>query len=249
MKLSLAEPRLLVDSIGVISELVNDVKIKFDKDKIEIIAMDPANVAMIVFKLLSSAFTEYKVEKNAEIGVSLDSLKAVLRRAKQSDVLTIELDEEKSRLKIQLKSESTRTFNLALIDIDEKEQKVPDLKFPLRVETSTMVFDEAVQDMDVVAESVALIAEKSRFIVEAEGNLKDARAEILSDDETKIKLEGSGPLRSKYSIEYLKKIIKASKLANSVVLQFDKDYPLRVDYLVKDKLSLSVILAPRVSND
>jgi len=179
----------------------------------------------------------------------LDSLKAVLRRAKQSDVLTIELDEEKSRLKIQLKSESTRTFNLALIDIDEKEQKVPDLKFPLRVETSTMVFDEAVQDMDVVAESVALIAEKSRFIVEAEGNLKDARAEILSDDETKIKLEGSGPLRSKYSIEYLKKIIKASKLANSVVLQFDKDYPLRVDYLVKDKLSLSVILAPRVSND
>ena len=50
-------------------------------------------------------------------------------------------------------------------------------------------------------------------------------------------------------IEYLKKIIKGSKLSDKVVLQFDKDYPLKADYLVKDKLSLSVILAPRVSND
>jgi len=249
MKLSIAEPKLIVDSIGVISELVNDVRMRFDKDKIEIVAMDPANVAMVIFKLLSSAFTEYKVDKVEEIGVNLESLKSVLRRAKPSDVLTIELDKEKNRLKIQLKSESTRTFNLPLIDVEEKEQKIPNLTFPLVVETSTMVFDEAIQDMDVVAESVALVADKNRFIVEAEGNLKDARAEMISDEETKIKLEGAGPIRSKYSIEYLKKIIKASKLANNVTLRFNKDYPLKVDYLVKDKLSLSVILAPRVSEE
>ena len=47
----------------------------------------------------------------------------------------------------------------------------------------------------------------------------------------------------------MKKIIKGGKLAPRVSLQFNKDYPLRIDYLVKDKLSLSMILAPRVSND
>ena len=63
------------------------------------------------------------------------------------------------------------------------------------------------------------------------------------------RLCGNEEVRSKYSIEYLKKIIKGGKLAGSVKLQFSKDYPLRIDYIVKDKLSFAVVLAPRVAND
>ncbi|MEK6839462.1 MAG: hypothetical protein AABX72_00845, partial [Nanoarchaeota archaeon] len=88
MKLTLAEPRLLIDSIGIISELVNDVRLKLDTNGIELIAMDPANVALIMFKLLSSAFTEYQVDKPVEIGVNLENLKAILKRVKPADVLT-----------------------------------------------------------------------------------------------------------------------------------------------------------------
>lgn len=247
MKLSIAEPKLLVDSVNIISELVNEVRFKVDKDRIELIAMDPANVAMVIFQLLSSAFTEYKVDKTEEIAISLDQLKAILRRVKPSDVVTIELDNEKNRLKIQLRGESTRTFNLALIDVEEKGQRVPELTFPLHIEMDSVVFDEAVQDVDVVAESVALIAGKDNFVIEAESNLNDARVEMDKGDGVAIKTSAKDLLKSKYSIEYLKKIVKGSKLSNKVVLQFDKNYPLRVDYLLKDKLSFSVILAPRVS--
>ena len=249
MKLSLAEPKVLVDSINVISELVNEVRLKIDKDKIELVAMDPANVAMVIFNLLSSAFTEYKVDKPEEIGISLDSLKAILRRVKPSDVISIELDKERNRLKIQLRSENVRTFNLALIDIEDKHQKIPDLNFPLKVEMNSVVFDEAVQDMDVIAESVVLVVDKDRFLVEAESNLSDAKSEIGKDSGVIIKTNTKEAVKSKYSIEYLKKIIKGSKLSDKVNIQFSKDYPLRVDYLVKDRLSLTVILAPRVSND
>mgnify|MGYP001612388828 FL=1 len=48
MRVVLNEPRFLKDSINVISDLVSDVQIKFDSDKMEIIAMDPANVAMVI---------------------------------------------------------------------------------------------------------------------------------------------------------------------------------------------------------
>ncbi len=249
MKLSLAEPKVLVDSIHVISELVNEVRFKVDKDKIELVAMDPANVAMVVFHLLSSAFAEYKVDKPEDISVSLDSLKAIMRRARPSDVVTIELDREKNRLKIQLKSEGTRTFNLALIDTEEKNQRIPELTFPLKVEMDSVTFDEAIQDVDVVAESVALIAGKDHFVVEAESNMNDARVELGVDERLIIKNSLRDAVKAKYSIEYLKKIVKGSKLSSRVVLQFNKDYPLRVDYLAKDKLNLSFILAPRVSND
>jgi proliferating cell nuclear antigen len=248
MKLTLAEPRLLVDSVGIISELVNDVRFKIDSNQIELIAMDPANVAMIIFKLLSSAFSEYKVEKPVTLAVSLESLKAILKRVKPADVLSMELDSEKNRLKVTLKSDGTRTFNLALIDVEDKEQRIPDLNFPVKVEMNSMALDDAVYDMDVVAESIALSAQKGKFVVEAESNMNDAHSEIVEDDQTKI-TGAKSEVRSKYSIEYLKKIIKGGKIAPRVVLQFNKDYPLRVDYLVKDKLSFSVILAPRVSND
>ncbi len=41
----------------------------------------------------------------------------------------------------------------------------------------------------------------------------------------------------------------ASKLSDNVVIQFNKDYPLRLDYTVVDKVQLRFILAPRVEND
>ena len=56
MRLTLTEPRYLKDSLLIISELVNEANIKLLSDRIELVAMDPANVAMVVFKLLSSSF-------------------------------------------------------------------------------------------------------------------------------------------------------------------------------------------------
>ena len=253
MKLTLAEPRFLKDPISIISELVNEVKLKIYKDKIEIVAMDPAYVAMIIFRLLSSVFVDYDVKTRKDIVVNLEHLKNVLKRAKPSDILTIELDEEKNKLKIQLKGESVRTFNLALLDSgdvsdnNEREQKIKDLKFPVKIEMDTMVFDEAIEDMDIIAESVSLIAEPKKFIIHAEGTTSEGRVEISHDKDATINLEGVN-VKSKYSIEYLKKIIKGSKLADKVMIQFDKDYPLKIDYIVRDKLQLTTILAPRVEN-
>ena len=249
MKLVLAEPKFLKDSINVISDLVNEVTLKIDKNKIELIALDPANVAMIVFRLLSSAFVEYDIDKSQEISINLDSLKQVLRRAKPRDVITLELDDKKSRLKINFKGESSKTFNIALIDIEDKEQKIPELNFPLRVELPSIVFDESVEDMSVVAESVALIAEKNKFIIQAESKLNTAKVEITPDEETKITFSEKDAILSRYSLEYLKKIAKASKLSDTVMLEFNKEYPLKAVFRVMDKVDLQFILAPRVSND
>ncbi len=246
MKLVLAEPKFFVDSINIISELVNEVRFKIDENKIELIAMDPANVAMVIFKLLGSAFTEYSIDREVEIAVNLENLKQILRRVKSSDVLILELDEEKNKLKVSLRGDTNRVFCVSLIDIEEGEQTVPNLKFNARVETSSFVFDGAIEDVSIVAESVALHVFKNVFIIKSEGNITEAKVEINADEET---LLNGDDVASKYSIDYLKKIIKGSKLSDSVVVQFGQDYPLRIDYNVIDKMSLSFILAPRVSGD
>jgi proliferating cell nuclear antigen len=249
MKLVLAEPRLLKESVSIISDLVNEVTFKADSDKIELIAMDPANVAMVMFKIVSSAFVEYKVEKPVSFSVNLDNLDQILKRAKPNDTLHIELDSKNNKLKVQIKGESNKTFNLSLIDIDESEQKVPELKFNVKAEIPSHIFNESIEDMDIVAESVALVAEADRLTIESEGRFNAARVEIGSGEGTVINMVKKDKTLAKYSIEYLKKIVKGTKLSDVAVIQFGEEYPLKVDYKVMDKVMLSFILAPRVDSD
>lgn len=248
MRLVLADPALLKDSISVISDLVSEARFKVTREGLELNAMDPANVAMVVFKLLSSSFTEYDLDENKDICVNLASLKQVLRRASASDFVTLELSGD-NKLKIQLKGSTTRTFSLPLIDLEDREQRIPNLEFPLSINTQSHVLTDAVADADIVAESVTFSADADKLIIAAEGDLSRADIEIRPSEKTKIKSDTSARMKAKYSLEYLKKMINGSKLAGEVTLYFNQDYPLKLEYKVVDKLLLSFILAPRVEND
>jgi len=112
-----------------------------------------------------------------------------------------------------------------------------------------LMLSEAIEDVSVVAESVTFLGEKSQLLVKAEGDLSKAFIEIKNDENTSIKANGEEKYKAKYSLEYLKKMIAGSKLHDKVVLYFNTDYPLKLEYKVTDKLLLSFILAPRVDND
>jgi proliferating cell nuclear antigen len=245
MKLTLADSKYLKESVSILSELVTEGTFKVSPDNIELIAMDPANVAMVVFRLMGSTFTEYDVKKQELLGINLNNFKQVLRRAKADDQITVEVEDNK--LKITLKGSSMRTFHLPLIDVEEREQKIPDLKFGATIITKATVLNEAIEDADIVGESVTFIADTKRFAVSATGDLNKANIDIDADENTKI--SASEKVKSKYSIEYLKKMIQGSKLSDTVRIEFSKDYPLRLEYLEKDKVQLVFILAPRVDND
>lgn len=248
MRLTLAEPKYLKESITIISDLVNEASLKITPEAIELVAMDPANVAMVIFKLLSSACTEYSVGEKVEIAINLNNFKQILRRAKGNDVLSLELEDNK--LKVILKGTSTRTFSLPIIDLEQKEQRIPELNFGSIIKTHSSVFNEAIEDADIAGESVSFHAEPGKLSVSAEGDLTKAHIEIRDSETTKINVHGtSSPIKAKYSLEYLKKMMNGSKLADEVIVQFNKDYPLRLDYKAIDKVALSFILAPRVEND
>jgi len=248
MKLTLAEPKYLKESISIISELVTEARFKINKQAIELVAMDPANVAMVIFKLLSSCFTEYDVKKDTEISINLNNLKQILRRVGPNDMLSLELTTD-NKLQIQIKGTSTRTFSLPLIDIEDKEQKIPDLNFNVNINTTCSVVNEAIDFLSIVADSVTFAAENSKFTINAEGDLNKAKIDIQSGDETKITVEGNDKIKAKYSIEYLKKMISGSKLSDNIDICFNSDYPLKLEYRVVDKVQMSFILAPRVEND
>lgn len=239
MLLKLDNPKLFSEIIGIISELVLEVKIKVQKEGLSIMAIDPANVAMVSFKLPNSAFSEFEVDNGEVLGVSLESLKAVLRRIKSGSVLI--MTREENELKLKIIDKITREFDLALIDVEGEEKEIPSLEFNSKIEMSAIDFAEAVEDCSVVADSCSFVSESNKFMIQARGSLNSFKSEF-SSDELIIQSEKS---KSKYSLEYLQKMIKATKITDKVKINFSNDYPLRLDFATPF-IELSFILAPRV---
>jgi proliferating cell nuclear antigen len=241
MLLKIQEPKIISDVIGIISELVTEVKIRVDKLGMKIVAIDPANVALVNFRIPSSQFSQIEVDEEV-IGVNLDNLKSVLRRCSASSALILKTEE--NNLNIEIQDKVRRNFSLALIDIEQEEKEVPNLSFTTRVEMSSSGFSESIEDCGVVADACTFISEENKFIIEAKGSLNSARSEFSSDE---VKID-AGKAKARYSLEYLQKFIKAAKITDKVIIEFSEDYPLRLDFRV-GVIELSFILAPRVETE
>lgn len=240
MLLKLENPKILSDVVGIISDLVSEVKIKVDMAGMSIVAIDPANVALISFKLPASSFSA--IEATSEtLGVSLDSLKNVLRRASIGSSLVMR--SEDNMLKIEIHDKITRSFSLALIEIEAEDKQVPVLEFASKIEMNSIDFSEAVEDCSIVADSCSFISKEGKFIIEAKG-LNSAKNEFSGDE---VKIEGSNG-KSRYSLDYLQKFTKGAKLSDKVKINFSDDYPLKLEFRTS-AIELVFVLAPRVENE
>jgi len=240
MRIKLENPALLSKAIDLISDLVLEVRIKVSEFGLSISAIDPAKVAMVGYKLPKSAFSEFESEDEV-LGVSLDDFKKILKRCGTKSSLILEKKE--SLLKITIEDKIKREFTLALIEIDTEDKEMPNLEFSNKVELESCDLISAVEDCGVVSESCSFEVIEGRFIIEAKG-MNSARTEFPSEG---LELSGENCI-AKYSLDYLQKFIKGSKLTQKTTLEFAKDHPLR--FRIKaDHMELDFILAPRVDQE
>lgn len=240
MIVRLDSPKILSDAISIISELVAEVRIKVLEDGLSIVAVDPANIAMVIFKIPKESFSQYEAGKEVW-GINLEDFKRVLKRAASSSSMILE--QEENQLKVSVFDKVKRSFVLSLIDIDSEDKVEPALNFACEVEMNSQELSQAIEDCLVVADSCSIGVEGNNLIIEGKGSLNSSKAEFSSDD---MKISGSG--KSKYSLEYLSKFSKAKSISDKVFLRFANDYPLRMDF-AGSKMGMGFILAPRVESD
>ena len=92
-------------------------------------------------------------------------------------------------------------------------------------------------------------AAPANLVLSAAGDSSDVTVEFTKDSPALVSLSVDKPARSKYSLEYLDKMVKASKVADSLVLQFGTDYPLKLEFKSLNKIQMVFILAPRVDTE
>lgn len=247
-KATIADMRLLTDSISTIAEIIDEGIFKLSKDGISLIASDRAMVAVVDFKISSSAFESFELDKEQTMGLDVRNFLSVLKRAGAGDKATFTLQE--SKLEIVLKDSGKRRFVLPLLELSQEEiPAIDQLEFSSKVELSTDIIQSGIADAEVVADSVIFDVNAASFSMKAEGDISSTQLELEKGDKALLQLKADGSVRARYPLDYLKKMVKAAKIASSVVLEWGQDYPIKMSFKSGDKASLSFILAPRVSED
>lgn len=240
MLVKLDKPKLLSNAVNIISELVSEVKIKVGKDGLSIVAVDPANVALVSFILPAPAFSALEADDEA-IGISLDNFKSILKRCSPGSSLMLQTNE--SGLRVEIHDKIKRVFDVALINIDAEDKKLPELDFTSIVQINSDDLIQSIEDCGVVGDACGFEVKDGKFVITARG-LHGTKSEFSSDE---VGLGGS-EAKAKYSLGYLQKFAKACKLVDKCKIYFSNDYPMKLE-LRDDNFDIAFVLAPRVENE
>lgn len=236
---------LFRDSIATISELIDETELHIKEKGIEMIAADRAVVVVIDFLLSRNAFKEYNHEKDLKIGLNLMNLISVLRRANPQDRLSIKIEDNK--LHLTLEGDSTRSFVLPLIDVSREESPPVDkLDFSAGLKINSDVLGSGIEDAELITDSIVFTVRKDAFVMKGESDSSSTQLFLPTGTEGLQILNVNEPVRARYSVDYLKKIIKAKKLAELASLHMSTDYPMKISFEVPGKMNLGFILAPRI---
>ncbi len=238
---------ILRDAIEAVSSLVDEVKFTISENGMELKAVDPANVAMVSFRLDPKAF-EYFEATSGEIGVDLTRLIDVLSMADRGDNVTLELDEENHKLKIGVGSLS---YTLSLIDPSavRKEPRVPELDLPAHVTLPGSQLRKGIKAAEKVSDHVVLGVTdepEDQFYMEARGDIDSLKLTMPSTELLGLK---PGKARSLFSLEYLSDMSKSIGKAQEVTLEMGLDYPLKISFKIGQGVDISYLLAPRIEQD
>jgi len=243
------DSKLLRDSIDTISQLIDDGLFKLKKDGMELMASDRAMVSFVDFKLKASSFDEYECDKDRTIGVNLLNLLTVLKRVNSNDKLTLNLDEKENKLEVILEGDSKRKFSIPLIEVSKEDlPQIDKLEFNASADIRSDIFEQGINDADIIADSVVIELSPENLRMSAEGNSSKTELNLEKGNEALLDLNVKEKINSRYSLEYLKKMIKGSRLAEKTRIMLGKDFPLKIEFK-GENANLSMILAPRVAEE
>ncbi|MCL4406767.1 MAG: hypothetical protein M1573_00790 [Candidatus Parvarchaeota archaeon] len=232
----------IMDAVGA---LMSDVSLDFDTDGFTIKAMDPANIAMILFEGKKSLFSSFVVEKSTKLSVSLDDLNGILKTIKKDD--KVRLNDSKNKLNLDIRGKNKMHFSIPLIDENYTAQKVPQLKFTADFSILGAVIKDAIKAANLVDDSIYFTVDGQRLIIGSRSEEKEFSEEMsMNENKELLDIKSEGTTRAKYSIEYLIKVLGIVDPEKPLKMSFSNNYPMKLEYGINPDASISFILANRI---
>jgi len=236
---------VLREVVEVISTLVSEVKLSVSKDGVDVKAVDPSHVAMLVLKLNRSAFEEFTGEAT-DIGLDIEKIKEVLRLSKPGDVLDLQYDGGKSKLVVSV---GKLTRHMGVVDpAGITDPKVPNVNPPGTVKVKTEELRQGIRGSESVSDHVTLELTPDHFTMHSEGETDRVDLKIPKDALPELSVKE--PVKSMYPLDFFSNMVKSISTDEVVTLHVGNEYPLKIEFKIAGgKGEGSFLLAPRVEED
>jgi proliferating cell nuclear antigen len=236
---------VLRELVEVVSTLVSEVKFTISKDGIDVKAVDPSHVAMLVLKLDKGAFEEFTGEPT-EIGVDVEKLKEVLRLAKPGEFLDLQFDGGKNRLVIKA---GKVTRHMSIVDpAGITDPKVPNVSPPGIAVVKMDELRQGIRGSESISDHVTLTLEPDGFSMHSEGETD--RVDMHLPKEGLGRLDVKDTVKSMYPLDFFSSMVKSITTADEVTLHVGNEYPLKIEFpMAGGKGEGRFLLAPRVEED
>jgi proliferating cell nuclear antigen len=244
-RLSYPDAKSFYNILDSLAKLVDEVNMVMTKDGVRAVALDPAHVALITIDLPPESFIEYEVEGDrVELGFNVANTAKIVKRGKKGDKLDIEVDED--RVTWSIVGATIKRYRVLNLEVPVPEVPETNLEFKIRVAMIVDPFKNALRDAEAVGDTVVLEApDEDTLIIRGEGTAI-AEAKIKRDTPAVVEFEVQEPGKSAYSIDYLKHVLSLTKVADTIVIEFSQDMPLRLQFQLPAGGKVTYLLAPKM---
>ncbi|MHA2009597.1 MAG: proliferating cell nuclear antigen (pcna) [Promethearchaeota archaeon] len=252
--LKLENSRILKGIVETLASIIDETEFRVTPKDFTISAMDPSRICLLKLSIKKDDFDGYNCNKESKVGLNLDDLDKILKRSASNDSVEITFNESDNKIRIKMQREGvsrTRTFSLALLEIDIEEIPMDNL---LKIEyPSKWVIDpdflvEAIKDAEIYSEILNINANEGEGLkFSSSGQIGEMEYDLSEDDLTDSDLEGSSS--GAYSLTFLKAILKIASITEKLEISLKTDHPLKMDFDLLEGGKLNYFLAPRVEEE
>jgi proliferating cell nuclear antigen len=240
-----------------LKDILLETNISFQPDGIRIINMDKSHTILVHLYLAASNFEFYECkQEKIIIGVNMFHLFKLINSIDNDDTLTIYIENNDyydgivSHLALKFENgdiKQCKTQKLKLIEPEQDELEVPDVKFSSIINLPSADFQKIIRDLSCISDKLEIKSVGNELIFKCQGQFASAeihRAE--ADDSMKfiLKQDSSKVIQGEFSLKNLGYFIKCTNLCPQIEVYLENDLPLVVKYNVASLGEIKLGLVP-----
>ena len=240
-----------------LKDILLETNITFSPDGIHIINMDKSHTILAHLFLEADRFEHFYCKyPKIVIGVNMFHLFKLINSIDNDDTLTIYIETSEysdgvvDYLGLKFENgdiKQCKNQKLKLIEPDEEELLLPDVKFSSVINLPSTDFQKIIRDLSNISERLEIKSVGNELIFKCRGPF--ASCEIRRSESDGImefinKQDSSKVIQGEFSLKNLSYFIKCTNLCNSIEMYLENDLPLVVKYSVASLGEIKLCLAP-----
>lgn len=251
------EASLLKKIVDSIKDCVKLCNLNCTEHGITVQAVDDSRVLLVSLLVGSSAFSEYRCDRDVTLGIDMESFSKIIRCAQNDDYLTLVTEDSPDSVLAIFEDktkERVSEYSLKLMNIDSEFLKIDDMDYDSVVTMPSSDFAKIVRDLKNMSESLAITVTKESVKYTASGDVGEGSVVLkpwnnLDKPEENVTINVDNPVFLNFGLKYLNDIVKATGLASSITIKLADKTPALFEYKLLVGGYLRFYLAPKFGEE